>query len=139
MLTATKTTVYAELESRVSHFIQRHIEDLTTHDREAIEKAPGVPFLHWTRECGTHIAHLFEADHECFPAKGERIPFLFGTADREHIARLPLDFAEYCRKESKTHLSVLYFDGKRLKDITCEKAVEIARDHYRKLLNSWSD
>jgi hypothetical protein len=137
MTTATQT-VYDELEDRVKPMIKHYLEDLTTHDRNAIEGNPGVPFLHWTREMGTFISHLFAADHESFPQRGEFVPFLFGTADRNHLARVPLDFAEHCHKDGANYLCVLYFDGKRLREIDCLKAVEIAKQHYRSLLKTWN-
>ena len=129
----TTMTTYEELKERCLPLIQRYHTDLTKYDREALEENPGVPFLHWTRDMGTHIVFLFEDDGH-FPQDGKRVPFLFGTADRIQLARVPLEIARGCAKDRHY---VLHFDGKRLREIDCKKAVEIADQHYRKLLRTW--
>lgn len=46
-------SVYEQLHALVAHHIQSYKEDLTKHDRNAIEAHPERPFLHITRKLGT--------------------------------------------------------------------------------------
>lgn len=128
-------TVYDSLETRCLPLIEHYHADLTKHDREWLAENPGVPFLHFTRECGTHMLPLYPADSECFPAKGRTVPYLFGTADREHILAdncrcLPTYTGDNCRL-------MLYFDGQTLRTIDIPHATRIVNQYTTAVRSDW--
>ncbi len=136
-----KTTIYRELRKRCLRLIEHYHDDLLVHDRRILRNNPGVPFLHWTRATGTCIELLFPHDDERWPNKGEEVPYLFGYADREHILQQCVGTSEYRANKMNTETRlVLYNDGKGvgLKEISLEKAVEIAKEHERRVLRMWN-
>lgn len=138
---AKKTTVYRELRKRCLHLIEHYRDDLLVHDRRIIRNHPGIPFLHWTRATGTCIEILSPHNDERWPKKGERVKYLFGTADREHILNQCVSTAEYRANKMNTETRlVLYHDGKdvNLKEISLQRAVEIAKEHKRRVLHMWN-
>lgn len=129
-------TVYQQVKRRSLPIIEAYHDDLLKHDREWLSKHDGIPFLHYTRACGTHMIPMYP--EESLPAKGVRVKYLFGTADRDHIARQVKEMAAYLAgSERKTQKLVLHFDGKRLSEVTIDEAVKIAGDYYWKLSSRW--
>lgn len=129
-------TTYEQVHKLSRWRLQRFETDLEKWDREIIEKHPGVPFLHFTRDMGTHIAMLYPADE--YPPRGERVPYLFGTADRDHILDQVIGmvqhFIDSCNPPARL---VLYFDGSRVREISVSRAMEIARDYVRRIRYEW--
>ncbi len=129
-------TIYEQLEAASHHVIKAYHADLTTHDRNSIEANPGIPFLHWARECGSHFTHLFPADDPRWPAKGEMKPFLFSRADRETFLDACVEIAKYATRENQA-LITHYFDGVRLHKTNPNRALEIAREHVSRVRTEW--
>lgn len=129
-------TIFQQLVDTCLPSIEAHQNDLLVVDREMIDANPGVPFLHWTRSTGTWIKHLFPADHEHFPPHGVEVPYLFGRADRVHIAEQVREFAQGLYKNSNT-LITFHFDGKKLHRINDEAAYKIARDYVGRTLEAF--
>lgn len=120
---------YEELESACLPLIEAYHPDLTKHDRLAITQNDGVPFLHWTRNYGTHITFLFHATHPTWPTQDYiKVPFIFGESGRRHILNENAGIAAYWAKDVNRGQirAVHHFDGEKLRKITLEKAVEIA-------------
>lgn len=134
LLTTTERSVYKQLRDSCYPLITDYHADLTKHDRRAIQKNPGVPFLHWTRAMGTHIVVLYPAEH--YPAKGVCVPFLFGQADRTHMLDSVVSLAEHCSKEDRTVVAH-YYDGTKLRSVTADQAIKIARDYKQSVLAEW--
>lgn len=134
-------SIYALLESRCLPLIRAFHDDLLKHDKAAIAESPGMPFVHWTRDCGTHIQMLPPPDHECFPKAGVFVPFLFGTVDREGLLKAMLSMADYhaMATSNPERFTVHYFDGKRLRLVTVQAAREIVRDHVCAVRAAWSE
>lgn len=126
---------YAALFAAVQHFVQHYRTDFD-HDLRLITANPGVPFLHWTRTCGTWLTFLQPFDHPYWPAKGVEVPYLFGTATREHIADQIVAAARHSAKNPET-LATHHFDGKTLHKISAARSLDIAEDHRRHLLHHW--
>ena len=101
--------------------VEHYQADLLVHDKNIIQEHSGVPFLHWTRQSGTWIVFLYPSTSDRFPPRGVEVPYLFGKANREHIATQIGEVAEGIEKMSNTLLTH-YFDGKRLKRITVKQA-----------------
>jgi hypothetical protein len=128
--------IHKKLCDSCLHFMQGYKRDLEIHDLDAIEKYTSVPFLHWTRANGTHIEFLISNEH--LPKEGQRVPFLFGTNDREGILDSMVMMAEYwLRPFAEQIFTVHYFDGEVLREIDKKKAVEIAKQHRQKMFDSW--
>jgi hypothetical protein len=127
---------YRDLERACLPLMSGYQSDLTKHDRAEIESTPDVPFLHYTRAQGTHLVRLLP--NELLPSKGKIVPYLFGTADREHIVKQVLKITElFCKPSGLDALAVHYFDGKRLHKITADKAHSVARDYAYDLYALW--
>lgn len=125
---------YKQVEKKSLPLIKAYYNDLIRLDREAIEKNPGTPFLHFTGDTGTYLFLMIPA--EDYPAKGETVPYLFGEADRNHILRQYLKTVE-CMKTSNRQDLILYFNGKRLIKINQERAESIARKYEDKIWRDW--
>ena len=123
--------IYEELKTLSLPHIQAYHDDLLVHDKKSINS--NRPFIHYTREMGTHIYFLH--DMEDLPAPGERIPYLFGTADYKKILN---DFIEmtiwHSKPQNTTSKLIVYFDGTKFTEINADKAIEIAREHVDKVL-----
>jgi hypothetical protein len=131
--------IYEELEKIALPFMEAYKEDLTTIDRKAIEYKPGVPFLHYTRKWGTTISFLPAADSPLFPPAGVRVPYLFGTADREHLLNECLSMAKHCAPENDPpFLCVCYFDGHKLRKTNFKHSRQIAEDYARSVRAAWN-
>ena len=129
-------TVYEQLVDECLPLVEHYQADLLVHDKNIIQEHSGVPFLHWTRQSGTWIVFLYPSTSDRFPPRGVEVPYLFGKANREHIATQIGEVAEGIEKMSNTLLTH-YFDGKRLKRITVKQATEIAKDYVRRTLDDF--
>jgi hypothetical protein len=129
-------SVYKQLAAACLPLIEAYRDDLTRHDKASIEKDPELPFLHWTRSCGTTLVHLEPQDP--LPKRGQRVPYLFGSADREHIVRQVAKVAElFCRENQPEPLTVHWFDGVKLRRISAKRALEVAHEYRRRLFDQW--
>ena len=136
--TKRELSVYQQVKRKSLPLIDHFQSDLLEHDRGWFRKNPGVPFLHWTKaSCGTDLGTLFGAESEVWPKAGEVVPFLFGRSKREHILRTTVTMAQCRAKWPKETALVLHFDGRKLREISCVDAVEIAVEHERRVLREW--
>jgi hypothetical protein len=133
-----QSAVYRDLEARCLPHIVAYHEDLTRIDRGWLEAYPGVPFLHFTRDYGTDLVGLFPADHEAWPARGETVRYLFAYADREHILRQVSGIVHYVTSDCEANRRlILHFSGTALREITADRAVELATDYVRGVQREW--
>jgi hypothetical protein len=127
---------YAQLYNLASPFLKSYRDDLEKHDKAAIEAHSGCPYLHYTRESGTHILFLIPAKE--YPREGDRVPFLFGFADRWHLLKELVSAAEHWLRPCNTRpLLTLWFDGKKFHQITVDKALDIARAYRIRIESEW--
>ncbi len=129
-------STYDQLFALCEHHIVAYRDDLVKHDKAWLEDHPGIPFLHFTRDYGTHLIALFPADSPTWPAPGVVVPYLFGTADREHILRETVTACDYCTDNSP-HLLTMHFDGKKFHHITDQNTKDIAIDYTRRVEHAW--
>jgi len=128
--------VYEQIKEKALPFIKAYSDDLLIHDKNAIEGNPNIPFLHFTGSTGTHIELLVDASE--YPRKGERVPYLFATADREHILDQKVKIVDHMTKVNRNDLMLYYpGDGKRVRTITHDKAKEIIREYRRRIEGIW--
>jgi hypothetical protein len=122
--------LHAELVEIALPYISSFHDDLLKHDKSQLEMYPERPFLHFTGDTGTHmITLLFLRD---YPKGYERVPYLFGTADKEHILKEFTSTVNCLERCNRTDL-ILYFDGIKLKVITYERAKSIVAEYTRKM------
>ena len=128
--------VYEQIKEKAVPFIKAYHDDLFIYDKNAIEGNPNIPFLHFTGSTGTNIESLVDASE--YPRKGERVPYLFGTADREHILDQKVKMVDHMAKVNRNDLTLYYpGEGKRVRTITHDKAKEIIREYRRRIEGIW--
>jgi hypothetical protein len=126
--------IYEQVREKALPLIKAYHDDLLKHDKRDIAGNPRVPFLHFTGDTGTYAFFMIQA--EDYPAKGKSVPYLFGTADREHILRQFVKVVVTMKTVNRQDL-ILYFNGKKLIEITQEKAESIARKYEDKIWRDW--
>lgn len=134
------SAVFEQLKSACLPLMQAFENDLLTHDRNWIDRYPGIPFVHWTRPTGTWLSEMWPSNHPVFPPKGQKVPYLFGTADREHILKGQVSVADYClhyKEREGTAMACHYFDGKTLRMIDLKKAKDILESYARQVRMDW--
>jgi len=127
--------IYKSLRDKSLPFIKHYHKDLLFHDKKAITKDHvGVPFLHFTGECGTYIVLLQEK--EFFPAQGVILPFLFGTADRENILDQKYTIVKNQYRRTRQDLA-MHYDGFDLREVSLDEAKGIAYEYRRNIMAEW--
>jgi hypothetical protein len=126
---------YPRLLELVGHHVAHFRDDLVKHDRAAIEAAPDLPYLHWTRATGTHLEFLHPADSPVFPPEGISIPYLFGHAGRVHIIGQLIVMANYWRDHGC--LAIHFYNGRELEEINPQHACLIAEAHSHNVQAVW--
>lgn len=128
-------TIFEQLVEQCERHLEAYRDDLMVHDRKNLEKNPGVPFLHWTRPTGTTLALM--VGPEDYPAKGEQVPYLFGTADREHILK-SVRVVAYASFQDSRHLLALHFDGEKLRPVSAKTVGRIIDEYESKVRAAWA-
>jgi len=127
--------IYEIIKEKALPRIEMFQDDLLVHDKREISENPGTPFIHLTRNTGTWLVRLRKAD--TYPPKGEYVPFLFSKAKREHIlVNATVHILSGAKQAGYTEL-IQYYDGKKVREITFEKALEIAHEYVRKIMDEW--
>lgn len=129
-------TIHEQLQAMAIVHIKSYMDDLMVHDKRDICDNPSVPFIHFTGETGTNLFFLRPYDSEYWPKKGEKAPFIFGYAGREHMLKDGLSVVPLQPNYGRDKL-VMYFDGKRLKKIDQTRANSIAAEYTAKILAQW--
>ena len=127
--------IHEQIKEKALPKMTAYYNDLNI-DVNCILENKGIPFIHYTGSTGTNIEFLFPADSEAFPPKGKRIPYLFGTADRYHILNSKISMLRPLG-EYRSEL-IQYFDGKKIRVITHERAVLITKVYVNNVLNLWN-
>ena len=130
-----KESIYNQVEKLAAPIIKAYHDDLFKHDRRSIESNPGVPFLHFTGDTGTHIVLMEGA--ETYPPRTETAHYFFGNADRYHILDGKKSMVETMKRVNRGDL-VLYYSGNgTVRKITQEKAEQIVSDYQRSIRSAW--
>ena len=124
--------LHEELKEKALPIITAFHNDLLVHDKTEIERYPNRRFLHFTGDTGTCMVTLF--NYEDYPEPNEIVPYLFGTADRYHIAKGITETVEVMNRCNRLDL-ILYFNGTRLKEIDYDNAKSIAIDYRHQIEN----
>jgi len=127
--------VYEEVARRAETLIESYKDDLVKHDQADIVANPGTPFLHFTGSTGTTLIWLRKADQ--YPAPGEKVPYLFGHAGRQHILE-EVTAVVRCLKTLNRQALVLHYDGKEsVRSVSQAQAEEIAASYTRSVEKEW--
>ena len=138
-LVSHQKTIFEQLHAKTKNFVQHYATDFE-HDKKSISENPGSRFVHIARSSGTSLT-LFTNDLTCFPKKGEMVPYLFGTADRNKILKdSVLEIEYYAQNYGNDHLyKIHYFDGKKLLKIDFKKAIELKNQYIKNVLQTWEN
>lgn len=139
----TAETIFAQLLAEVDGIITHYRDDLLVHSRREILEHPGIQFVHYTRAWGTHLIMLHPADHPIWPAQGEKVPYLFGEADREHIVNQWVEMARYYNRGETSRgariEAIHHFDGYVLRRIDhTGHAFTIVQNRRTEVLGAWT-
>jgi hypothetical protein len=138
---ATATQLQLTVEDQLVELSLPHIkhykEDLLYHDMNWIRGNPGIRFLHFTRECGTDLVGLYPHDHVAWPKAGEKVPYLFGFASREHILEQTTEIVKY-RAHYGSNKLTLYCNGSNVVEIRMHQAIELAQANKELVLSHWA-
>lgn len=126
--------IHEQLKEKALHLMEAYHDDLLVHDKTELDRYPDHRFLHFTGSTGTTIITLYNADE--YPNNDERVPYLFGTADRWHILKGITETLNCLPRCNRMDL-ILYFNGKTLKPITFERAQDIVRDYTQSIKYHW--
>ena len=126
---------YTKLEALSGPHVKNYRNDLLVHDKNMIEAYPGLPFIHFSRENGTHLYFLRTAD--LFPAKGETVKYLFGWASRDHILDTERDALLCIIRENQSKI-VLHYDGKTIRKVSSQQALDLYDANASKIRALWA-
>jgi hypothetical protein len=129
-------TVYEQVYAKSSPLITAYRDDLEKIDRQYIDANPGMPFIHYTREWGTHLYFLVKSSE--LPAAGVEVPYLFGHADRQHMVDELVSCTRYhADPRNGTMLLVLHFDGAKIHETSISGATGIAETWRNGIMRQW--
>jgi len=132
----TPDQIYNKLYALTSKHVKNYIEDLTTHDKNAINNYPGIPFIHIAREHGTSLTRLFVS--EVYPKEGEKVRYMFNCyADRKGLLKSNLEYLEYYLKNDPK--SIYFFNGQIFKKLTKDQAEGIYKKYMDNLICKWEE
>jgi len=127
-------TYYAQVKKLADPIIKYYRDDLVKHDRNSLRNYKGE-FIHITKETGTHLFRLIPYDE--YPKAGEKVPYLFGTADRDHILK-GCDISHIISPYGLEVRLVLWGRKGNVTIVTPEKAGVIVNEYIRKGLSLWA-
>ena len=134
-ITGEKPT-FEQLVEKAGPVVNDYRGDLLKHDRREIEEFPQRKFLHFARESGTMMVTL--GDQADYPAKGIRVPYLFGHADREQILRDKRSSVKYALDHEGYSKAINYFNGSRVVKVSAEKAWSLVNNYVDGILAGWN-
>ena len=85
------------------------------------------------------VAILATNRRRFWPKYGERVKYLFGSADRDHVLDQKIVVAKYhtIKSNSPESFRCHHFDGSRLRAITVDAAVVVAERYAVKIRETW--
>ena len=126
-------SVFEKLKELSLPHIKNFHNDLLVHDKAYLDEND-YPFIHATRESGTHMVPFCPAD--IYPAAGETVPYYFGHSDRYHILRQANVLVDHIVTKDNVKL-ILYYNGRFIKKITAEQAIRLTREYTDRIKREW--
>ena len=126
-------SVFEKLKELSLPHIKNFHSDLLVHDKAYLDEND-YPFIHATRESGTHMVLFCPAD--IYPAAGETVPYMFGNSDRYHILEQKNVLVDHIVTKDNPKL-ILYYNGRFIKKITAEQAISLTREYTDRIKREW--
>lgn len=123
---------YTQVRNLADRVITHHRDDLLVHDRESLKEYTGE-FIHMTRDTGTYLVKLIPFTE--YPEAGVKVPYLFGTADRERIIRSMNHFVQ--DDVLSRHSLILHGKNGKVSKIGAENARKAVQDYIRQGFRFW--
>lgn len=125
-----------ELKMRfIAAFTLHHYQSNLNVDFDFIQKHDPDRFIWITHDCGTHFFRFWK--HEELPKAGQHVPYLFGTATREHIVEDELEAFRDCFHEGFHDFYLIEPQNGTFRKIRKKEAVALLEEHSRKLHELW--
>lgn len=125
-----------ELKMRfVATFTLRHYLSDLNIDFEFIQTHNPERFIWITHDCGTHFIRFWKTEE--LPSSGQCVPYLFGTADREHIVNNELETLRNCSCEEIYDFYLIEPPIGTFKKIRKKEAVAMLENHVQQLHELW--
>ena len=132
------TDLYTQLHALTTEHLKHYRDDLEKLDKKTLEEWPDIRFLHYTRENGTHLILMPEAEDPCWPAHGQVVPYLFGEASRAHILDQKMVMGKYMRDHSLVR-QIVFFNGRALEaELDHNKALYILQTYITRVGTAWN-
>lgn len=129
-------TIFNQLFKKSTKQVEHYRTDFE-HDKKSIEENPGAKFIHIARSTGTSLV-IFREDLSELPKKGEMVPYMFGTANRDRILKNSVYEIEYYSKEGNEDKYLIhYYNGKKWIKIDFKKAIQLKNDYLNKVFQIW--
>jgi hypothetical protein len=127
--------IYEQIKTKADPIITSYRDDLLKHDREFLDQAPDdLPFLHYTRDSGTHIVALHPALHldEIFH-ESELIRYLFGTVTRPQFIQKKLEEHEGIMSTFGSRIELILYYGPQtgLEPVSESQALAVVQDYIK--------
>jgi len=132
----TAESIWHQLYSECLDKIKAYQNDLLEHDKDWVLAHPKVPFFHATRKWGTHMIPLAPLSE--YPPYGQRVPYLFGTADRIEILR-GTKYVLLAALKFEQRLHWLHFDGSRLWPSNPQEAQRVIERYIALVERVWGN
>ncbi|MCO6500123.1 MAG: hypothetical protein J5I47_07065 [Vicingus serpentipes] len=127
-------TTFEKLKVFVEPHLKNYKNDLLVHDKKTLDTYKG-PFLHYTRENGTHILLMIPAEE--YP--DSQVSILFGVGDRVDLL-LNLKDAQETFNKSGLVKAVHYYSGNGiLIPVTMDIADQILYQYTRNTIDEWEE
>lgn len=123
----------AQYKAYAKTIVKHYLGDIEIDLNMMKSKDPAVIFL---RPSGTHYIQFTPADK--YPKYGERVKYLFGTADRLHILKGKKEILAHCIKEGHTE-HIVYFNGEDIEKIQLDKAIEIVDEYDSEIRRAFEE
>jgi hypothetical protein len=123
------SSAYDQLEQAVSDHLKDYRDDLELHDRIDIDRLPNTPFIHVTRESGTHLFQMKDAQH--LPVGDQNTKYLFAHIPVARALESRLEGIQVLGTGNYGPIKIHYFDGQKLHEVSVEQATQ----RYRAYIN----
>ena len=128
-----KIEVYNKIKKNSLPLMTDYEGDLVEHDYNNIINSEKCSFLHFTRKMGTYLIKLSTVD---YPAENRTIPYLFGTADRNHLLKQIITMVDY-HKTNCVMVQYYNHNADTVDIISIDDALSIAQAYTRLVINRW--
>ena len=130
------TTLFNAADPLITAYRTDLVHDVCTITELAARHGTCPPFIHLTRESGTHLDVLVPASD--YPDVGDIVPYLFGHCDRVGLLENAGSSVSYFSKPTSGDvLKVLFWDGETLLDSNLPDAARKVAEYKAQIRSDW--